>query len=358
MKGRKLWFVFICLVMSLGLTGQALAASVAKKRLEIKKAFMLRNIDDLGRTSEFAQEVNEALAEQLEAVKLARSGNLLRESQAQSDKLQRYSEWLLSLTAEFEQAFNDFAPLQKDEPIVLGRYSALVEESQRQIDAFGSWLQKLDSERPAIAARVERLNNAVIEKRVLIDVADLELARELWPEYRDRFRDYGKPVYRDLTDDELNRLRSELLELQNQQSLYDGMSSFISTEQQWWLFKVDEFRAISEQAAAFDDVNPDKLDEALNNTIRTYEAALPAMARSLAALDEANQGLPHGGTFDFLGYRKELQNYYYIAMSRYERHISWLEGEAGSLKIDRVELARERGREAKASHEKAPVAAH
>ena len=355
MRIRTVSITVLSAAMLFFIAGPGLAASVATKKLELKKAFMLRNIDDLGRTLEFARDATAALEEQLAALNLAGAGSLASESYAHAERFLNYPKRLMSLTMEFEQSFNNFVTLQADSRIGGDRYVELAEAAQGVIDALGNWFEKLEKEREAIESRMERLDKGVTEKRLLIDVTDLELARELWPDYQDRFQYYGEAIYRDLTADELVRLQLELWQLQSRQPLYAGLSDFIRSERRWWAFKADEFRKIRELAEAFDDDEPGKLDDALQSTIRIYATSIPAMERHQDELFAANQRLPRSGTLGVLEYQKALQNYYDSAMTRYERHILWLEGEVGVLRIDLVELASQRRQEAETARLNNPV---
>jgi len=335
----------LLLLAGFSVCGAATAQVGSPQRLALKKAFLLRNADDLARTLDFAREATEALNEQVEAVGLLGYELLAQERHELQAMVRQHQEWLTIMLGDFELAMNNGFAQQSAVGIGLDRYDDLIKGFQGQADAIGRWQEKLDKNRQKLEDRIELLNTAVAQKRVLTDVADLGLARELWPDYRDRLRLYGEPVYRELTPAEISRLQSERQSLVEQQPQYAGLTEFGRYEHGWLMLKVEEFIKLRAIAAAFADSAPEGLGEAIGSTIRTYEADSLVMKRKLIELAAKIQRSPSNGSLNALEHRKALLNYYDKVKDRYDHHVAWLEGEAGSYRVELAELAREKRRQ-------------
>jgi len=90
-----------------------------------------------------------------------------------------------------------------------------------------------------------KLNTAVLERRILVNKDDLELARELWPTYRVSY-DRPEVTYKELTEEEVLRFRNELRSLGEQQKYFECLTELGKYEQVWLDIKVEDSAKSSE----------------------------------------------------------------------------------------------------------------
>lgn len=314
----------------------------SKKRAEREKTFLLRTSDDLDRTLTFANETIALLKEQVETVSGRGPDNKVTGRMGLLEWYQKYVDWLSGMSAEFDiEVSNFFSQQQQTDPGRNARYAELVKGHQKLADELDRMILKLEGEKKKLEARIQKLNAAVMERRVLVDKDDLELARELWPSYRDRTYNRSEALYKDLTDEEVLYLRNELRSHEEQQKYFVSLIELGKYEEAWLLTKADEFAKLYELARVIGADAPGPVAYASRSTIRTYEANMAALKRRSGDIDVKLHDITRTGTLGTLDRMEELSRYYEKIKNRYERHIEWLGAQIGSYQADLIQLGKE-----------------
>jgi len=311
----------------------------SKKRVEREKAFLLRGSDDLGRTLASVGETLAVLNEQVEGAASREPENKAKERLGLLEWYKKYADWLGGMSAEFDLDVSSYFSKQQAGAGWTTRYEELAKGFRKLADELGGMMQKLEGEKKKIEARMQKLNTAVAERRILVDKGDLELARELWPTYQ--YSDHREAIYKDLTDAEVFYFRNELKTLGEQQKYFECLSELGQYEEGWLILKSDEFLKLQEIARVIGGDEPGPMVAAVRGTIRTYEADMAALKRRSGAIDAMLHGSAKTGTLKTLERQEELSRYYETMKSRYERHIEWLGYQIGSYQADLIELGKE-----------------
>lgn len=311
----------------------------SKKRIEREKAFLLRSADDLGRSLAYVGETIVVLNEQAEAAASREPEHKAKERWGLLEWYQRYADSLRGMSAEFDLDVNNYFSRHQAGAGWTDRYDELARGFRKFAEELGGIMQKLDGEKKKIEARMQKLNKAVAERRILVDKDDLELARELWPTYRPS--DHREAAYKDLSDAEVFYLRNELRGLGEQQQYFENLSELGSYEENWLLIKADEFLKLHEMARAIGGDDPGQVVSAVRGTVRIYEADMAALKRKSSEIDAKVHGIAKTGTLRMLDRLEELSRYYDNMKSRYDRHREWLGVQIGSYQADMVELGKE-----------------
>ena len=151
----------------------------SKKRVEREKAFLLRGSDDLGRTLASVGETVEVLNEQVKTAASREPENKAKERLDLLEWYKKYADWLGGMSAEFDFDVSSYFSKQQADAGWTTRYEELAKGFRRLADELGGMMQKLEGEKKKIEARMQKLNMAVLERRILVDKGDLELAKEL-----------------------------------------------------------------------------------------------------------------------------------------------------------------------------------
>ena len=337
-------FVAVLLLLSVSITHAADASGTrqqnsSKKRIEREKTFLLRSSDDLGRSLASVGETVALLNEQVAAAASREPENKAKERQDLLEWYQKYADRLGGMSAELDIEVNNFFSLQKTDVGLTSRYEELGNGFRKLAGELGRIMQKLDGEKSKYEARILKLNTAVLERRILVDKDDLDLARVLWPTYRPS--DHREAIYKDLTEAEVLYFRNELRLLGEPLKYIEGLSELGKYEENWLIIKADEFTKVQEIARVIGKDEAGPLAASVRGTIRTYEADLAALKKRSSEIDVKIRGINRSGTLRMLDRLEELARYYENMKSRYERHIEWLGGQVGSYQADLVELGKE-----------------
>jgi hypothetical protein len=203
--------------------------------------------------------------------------------------------------------------------------------------------QKLEEDKNKIESRIRKLNMAVLERRILVEKADLELAKELRPTRRDRRpSDYREVAYRDLADDEVERYRWELRSLGEQRTYLSGLSELSQYELNWISMKADDSATLDVLGSVIGSEATGSIAKASRGIIKTYESDVRFLKNSVDEIKGKLHGMTRTGSFKTLDRFEELSRHYEKMKTRYERHIEWLKGQIGSYQADLVILDKER----------------
>jgi len=312
-----------------------------KKQTARERTLLLTSSGDLSRTLAYATEIIALLNAAIEAAAGGEPDNKVRERPGLLEWYQKYADWLTGMSAEFDLAVSDSFSRQQSGAGWSMRYEELSKGFRKLADELGGIVQKLEGEKKKIEARMQKLNTAVAERRVLVDKDDLELARELWPAYREKAYDRREALYKDLTDEEVLYFRNELRSLGERQKYFEGLSELGKYEEVWLLIRADEFTKLHEIARVIDGDEPGPVVYAVRDTIRTYEADRAALKRRSGEIDAKNRGITKAGSLRTLDRLEELSRYYEKMRNRYERHIEWLGSQIGNYQADLIELGKE-----------------
>lgn len=312
----------------------------SKKRIERVKAFLLKSTDEISRSLTFANATTALLKEQSEAAAGRAPDSKPDERLALLEWYQRYADMLKEMFAELDITVSNSYSRPKAGHEWIAWYEDLAKDYRRSAGELGGTVQKLDGEKKKIEARMQKLNTAVVERRILVDRDDLELAHELWPTYRVS-NDRPKATYKDLTDEEVLRLRSELSSLGEQQKYFDCLTELGKYEQDWLDIKAEDSVKLSLIARVIGGDDPGAAIYAIKGALRTYESDIAALKRGSGELDAKSRGITRSGTLKTLDRLEELSRYYEQMKSRFDRHVDWLRGQIGSYQADLMEISKE-----------------
>ncbi len=311
-----------------------------KKRIEREKTFLLRTADELNLTLALMKETADLLIGQVEAGAGREPERKTDERLAILDWYQRYAEWLKGMSAELDQDLSSYFAKQKLSPGWTVRYEELAKGSRELAGELDGTVRNLEGEKKKIEARMQKLNTAVVERRVLVDKDDMELARELWPTYRVSY-DRREAIYKELSEDEVLYFRNELRSLAEQQKYFECLTELGRYEQGWLDIKTEDFTKLSEMAKVIGGDDPSAVAYAFRGAIRTYEADVASLKRRSAELKAKIHGITRTGSLRTLDRLEELSLYYEQMKSRYDRYIEWLKAQIGSYQGDLIEIGKE-----------------
>ncbi len=309
------------------------------KRTEREKRFLLRSSDELTRTLASVNDTIGLLIRQVEA-SAAREPGKGEERLALLNWYQNYTDWLKGISSELDQETSNYYAKQKLSHRWISLYEELAAGCQDLTGELRRKVQKLENEKNKIEAFMQKIETAITERRVLVSRDDLEVARELWPTYRDPY-DRREAVYLDLTDEEVLLLRKKLSSLDEQRMYFECLTELGKYEQDWQDIKAKNFAKLNEIAKIISHDVPGAHDSAFMGAIRTYETDIAVLKRRSDELDAKIHGITRTGTLNRLDRMEELSRYYEKMKSRYDSHVEWAKGQIGSYQADLVELAKE-----------------
>jgi hypothetical protein len=313
----------------------------SKKRIEQVKAFLMRSSDEMSRSLIYANGTIALLKEQTEAVAGREPDSNPDERLALLEWYQRYADCLKGMSAELDITVGNYYSGPKAGAEWIDWYEELARDYRESAGELGRTALRIKGEKDKTEARMQKLSTAVTERRVLVDMKDLELAHELWPAtYRVSY-DRPESTFRELTDEEVLRLRNELRSLGEQQKYFECLTELGKYEQGWLDIKTDDSAKLSELANVIGGDDPGAVIFAIKGTIRTYDADIAALKRKSAELDKKIQAITRTGTLKTLDRLEELSRYYEQMKSRCDRHIDWLKGQIGNYQADLVEISKE-----------------
>ncbi len=318
------------------------AIDAMKKRMSREKMFLLRAAEDLDRSRAFVKETITALTEQTDAADVLEPRKIRSDLGDLQDWYQKYAVWLGGMAAELEADLAEHFSRQEAGPGWTIRYEEMTKGYQRLAEQLAGKVRELDAAQGKIEARMGKLKQAVQDRRLLVEKDDLELAKELWPTYRDKHYDHGEAAYKDLTDAEVDLFRYELRSLGEQQKHREVLAELGHYELSWLSLKIQDSAALDGVARAIEGGATGPLVEACRGAIRTYESDMATLRRKVGEIDGKRAGMTQTGTFKILDLLEDLARYYENMKSRYERHIEWLRGQIGSYQADLAELGRDR----------------
>jgi hypothetical protein len=312
-----------------------------KIRLEREKEFLLRAVDDQESSLAFVKETMELIKERVNAEETPGPDGQSDERRDFLEWYQKYADWLKGMADEIETDVDEHFSRKGPTTAWISRYDELASGYAGFAQQLSRRVGKLDDGRKKLDVRVQKLGVAVRDRRVLVSKDDLDLAKELWPTYRDRPYGPREAVYKDLTDDEVERLRGELRALGETQTYYEVLAELARYELGWISLKAEDSAALSAVARAIGDDARDPIKDASRRAIRTYESDRELLRRESAELDGKLRGITRTGSLKTLELNEELAGYYEKMKTRYERQFDWLRGQIGGYQADLVELARE-----------------
>ena len=289
----------------------------------------------------FVNETTVLLNEQVDAAASREPDNKANERKGLLEWYHKYADWLRGVSAECDLDVSNLFSRQLAGTGWTTRYEELAKGSRKMTEELGGMMQKLEGEKKKIETRMQKLSAAVAERRILVDKDDLELAREIWPAYRDRAYDRREIRYKDLTDEEVLYFSNELRSLVERQKYFESLSELGKYEEVWLLIKADEFTKSLEIAKVIGGDEPGPVVYAVRDTIRTYEADMAALRRRSGEIDSKNRGITKTGSLGTLDRLEELSRYYENMRKRFELHAEWLGAQVGSYQADLIELGKE-----------------
>ena len=313
-----------------------------KKRMSREKGFLLRAVEDLDRSQAFVKETITVLADRTGAADVLEPKKIRSDLGDLRDWYQKYAGWLGGMAAELEADLAEHFSRQEADSGWTSRYKEMTKGYERLAEQLAGKVRELDAAQGKIEARMEKLKHAVQDRRLLVEKDDLELAKELWPTYHDKYYDHREAVYKDLTDAEVERFRYELRSLGEQRKYREVLTELGHYELSWLSLKIQESAALDGVARAIEGDATGPLAEACRSAIRTYESDMATLRRKVGEIDGKRTNMARTGTFKILDLLEDLTRYYENMKRRYERHIEWLRGQIGSYQADLVELGRDR----------------
>jgi hypothetical protein len=244
------------------------------------------------------------------------------------------------MTAEFESDLAEHFSRREASAGWTGRYEDLTKGYQGLAGQLDGKVRELDTVQSRIEVRMQKLAKAVQERRLLVDKDDLELAKELWPAYRDRPYDGREAVYKDITEDEVGRFRYELMTLGEEKKHFEVLAELGRYELTWLSLKTEDSAALEAVAKAIEGDAPAAIQNACRRVLKKYESDIELLRKKIDAIDRKLAGMTRTGTMKTLDLIEDLARHYEKMKTRYERHIEWLRGQIGSYRADLVELAR------------------
>lgn len=310
------------------------------KRIEREQAFLLRAVEELGKSLDYVKETTSVLEGQAAASDVLEPKRMKSDVGELWDWYQNYAGWLGGMAAEFE---TDLADSYSREGAGAGRttrYEEMAKGYQKLAGQLGGKMREFEAALSKIEARILKLKQALQDGRLLVEKDDLELARELWPSYRDWPYGSREAVYKDLTDEEVGRFRYELTALGEQQKHLEVLAELGKYELNWLFLKAEDSAALSAVARAIGDGADGPLKNACRDALRTYESDVASLGRATDEIDRKLAGITPAGTMKMLDLFEALSRQYRKMKDRNEHHIEWLKAQIGGYRADLVELAR------------------
>lgn len=318
----------------------ASVTQIQEKRASIKKAFLLRTVDDLAQTLIFAEETVELLQKQNEEIVLPVTDVGDNERLSLLELYEKHVLWLRWMTGEFDREVESYFSRQQTTASWVGRHEHLVNVFRERGDEIEARIAQLEIEMKEIEDRIERLDIAVRERRLLVNLADLELARKLWPTLNHRDFNSREAIYKELNETEVIQLRRESEILAERQRYFATVAKSERLELDWFIIKADEFARTLAFAKAFDNDDGKLFQVALEELIGTYAAGTKMLGHAIVMIDktiETETSLP---TFIWLDGEQYLTLHLTQLKDRCERHFNWLEVQIVSYQIDLNELVK------------------
>jgi hypothetical protein len=315
--------------------------TMAQRRIEREKTFLLRSADELNRTLASANETMAVLKEQTEAAAIQGPGSRADERLALLVWYQKYSDWLKGMSQEMDLAVSEYFSRQRRDVAWTAQCEELTRGCRKLADELDGSVQRLEKDRKVIEARMQRLNAAVTDRRILVDRDDLDLARELWPSYRPS-SDRREAVYRDLSEEEVLYFRNEQRAAVEQLKYLDCLTELGTYERGWLAIKAGDFAAAGEIAAVIGGSDPGAVAYAIRSAIRTYESDIAILKGRSGEIDAKIRGMARTGSLGTLDRLEELSRYYEKMKNRFDRQVEWLRGQIGSYRAELMVLDKER----------------
>jgi hypothetical protein len=311
-----------------------------KKRIEREQAFLLRAVEELDKSLTYVMETMAILEDGPGAADALEPKRLTSDAAEFLDWYQTHTGWLGGMAAEFQADLAASYSREGAGTAWTARYEEIAKGYQKLAGQLGGKIRELDAALGKIEARILKLKQAVQERRLLVEKDDLELAKELWPSYRDWPYGSREAVYKDLTEEEVGRFRYELTALGEQQKQLEVLAELGKYELIWISLKVGDSVALEAVARAIGDGADGPLRNACRDAVRTYESDVASLGRAADEIDRKLAGITPTGTMKMLDLFEVLSRHYRKMKDRYERHIEWLKGQMGGYRADLVELGR------------------
>lgn len=317
------------------------AADQNKQQADREKAFLLRAAEEQDRILSLLKETMTVLEERTVGLEALEPQGTLRENRDLLEWYQQYVDWLRGVSQEVDADVSACFSRQRARAGWADRYDELARGYSRIAGPLGDKLQKREKEGRALDGKIQRMNRAMIERRVLVTAEDLELVKVLWPFSRDRSSLNREAVYQNLTDDEIELLRRERSGLEELKKQSETLTELERYELEWIAFRTDESAALSSLARAIDGGSSGRIEQACGAVIRQYEADGAALRRKTAEIDRKMSAMTRSGTMRTLERLDERMRYYETMKSRFERHGEWLQGQVGGYQADLVALTKD-----------------
>ena len=187
----------------------AQARDAEKKKKAREKGFLMRAVEDSDRSQGFAKEIVALLEKQYEDAADSDAEQRGEDLRDLLDWYQQYRAWLKRMTSAAEADVDEHFSRHEAGDAWVTRYDKLAKGYHRLSRELSGNVRKLEKEQGRVAARIKKLEQAVQERRILVDREELELSKELWPPTRSNPSDEREAVYKDLTDEEIRKFQRE-----------------------------------------------------------------------------------------------------------------------------------------------------
>ena len=322
--------------------GQQASAQVRdaeKKKKARVKAFLMRAVEDMDRSGGFVNEIVALLEKQYDAAAdTSDSEQRRKDLRDLLDWYQQYRVWLKGMASAVEIDLDEHFSRHEAGDAWISRYDKLAKGYHRLSRELSGNVSRLEKEQDRIAARIKKLEQAVQERRILIDKEELELSKELWPPTRSNPYDEREAVYKDLTDEEIRKFQRELVTLEEKQRHFESVTMLWKYERGWLSLKAGESETLYAVAKAINENDPVPLRTAYREAIRTYEADVQTLNRKVDEIKESVEDITRIGSLKALERLKDLTDYYEKMRTRFEGQSEWLQGQIGSYQVDLAEL--------------------
>lgn len=198
----------------------------------------------------------------------------------------------------------------------------------------------MEQQRSALTARIDKITTTIKERRLLVALDDLELARKLWPDYDPRDFTLREARYVDLSETEILRLQAKLKPLAEELRYYEGLREVAGHEQEWMRIKAAHFAKSLAVAKALRSA-PTTLPEVLGDLLDTCERSREILSRAIDRLEQSRETPPAPSSIKALAHRQYQLRQLDLLKYHFTRQSEWLAGEIDSYRTDLSSLTRE-----------------
>ena len=317
------------------------AAPAQRTRESLQNAFLLRTVDDLAHTLGYAEEMLALLQEPEVRPMRPVTDTTSREKRLLLEFQQKEVGWLKLLAGEYDRDVESFFAQLRATPAWVSRHKDMVEKFRERAADLEGQLAQLERRRSEQEARCEKLERAVRERRLLLSLDDLELARQLWPNYDHHDFDPREPIYKKLSDSEVLQLHNESDRLRETIDALDTLADLEGYERRWCVMKGEEFAKGHAVAKAFVSAAEGDLALALEDLITTYALQSKMLGNEIVRIEQTMAVEDASIKYISHGLERDPQDYYRQFKDRFERHRAWLNIQAESYRLDLDELRRD-----------------